>query len=68
MLLAIADFGNDQHQAWPSMKTLTRKTALGERTVHRAIAQLIKMGELRIEYNAGPGLCNLYQVVLTPDN
>jgi hypothetical protein len=50
--------------AWPSVAWLAGKTRLKERAVHLAIADLEKLGELRIVRNAGPKGCNLYHIVM----
>jgi hypothetical protein len=69
VLLAIADNAHDDGaQAWPSIATIVRKTALGERSVQRAITELVKLGELEVKQNGGPGLCNLYRICMTPAN
>jgi hypothetical protein len=66
VLLAIADSMNNEHGwAWPSVKELVRKTALKERGVQAAIADLVKLGELEVAYNAGPKGCNRYRVLLS---
>lgn len=65
VLLAIADNAHDDGaQAWPSITTLVRKTGHGERTVQEALQTLQAIGELAIDYNKGPGRCNLYRVLM----
>jgi Helix-turn-helix domain len=49
--------------AWPSNAELADKTGLSERAVHTALAELVKIGELEVRYNAGPKGCNLYRVI-----
>lgn len=49
--------------AWPSAAELRRKTMLTERAVRSALAELVALGELLIEYNAGPGGVNRYCVI-----
>lgn len=54
VLLAIADSADhDGSNAWPSVATLCRKTGLSESTVHRCIRSLVKLGELRVDRQAG---------------
>ena len=66
VLLAIADCANSEGgQAWPSVAELMRKAGLGERAVQTALTDLVDLGELVIEYNAGPKGCNRYRVVMT---
>ena len=66
VLLAIADCASSEGgQAWPSVAELMRKAGLGERAVQTALADLVELGELAIEHNAGPKGCNRYQVIMT---
>ena len=63
VLLAIADHaGDDGRNAYPSIETLARKTALSERTVMRAIDGLIASGYLLRTRRRD--VSNMYQVVL----
>ena len=48
VLLAIADFADDQGQAWPSIPTLARKSSLSEDTVRRKIRKISTDGILSI--------------------
>jgi hypothetical protein len=48
--------------AWPSNAELASKTGLSERAVQTALAELVKLGELEVRYNAGPKGCNLYRI------
>lgn len=65
VLLAIADCANDVgEQAYPSGATLAKKTGLSERGVRAALAGLTALGELRVDYKAGPRGCNRYRVVM----
>lgn len=69
VLLAIADCASgDGTNAWPSIAELKRKTGMGERTIHSAITSLVTLGELEVEYKAGPGGCNRYTIIMSePD-
>jgi hypothetical protein len=67
VLIVVADFADDQGYAYPSVETLARKALITERTAQRAIAELIEIGELRVDRQAGMRGCNLYQV-LFPDH
>ncbi|MBA8825315.1 hypothetical protein FHX42_002666 [Saccharopolyspora lacisalsi] len=54
MLLAIADNASDDGtDAFPSVRTLARKTRLDERTVQRVIRRLTDEGHLRVEKEGG---------------
>jgi hypothetical protein len=67
VLLAIADCASgDGTNAWPSIAELKRKAALSEGSVHTALRELVTLGELAVEYNAGPKGCNRYRVLM-PD-
>ena len=67
VLLAIADCASgDGTNAWPSVTELKRKTGLGERAVQAAVAELVTLGEIQVDYNAGPKGCNRYRVIMRP--
>jgi DNA-binding Lrp family transcriptional regulator len=64
VLLAIADFAHDDgSNAFPSIGTLAKKTRLSVRSVQDILRKLERSGELRVDYEAGPGGTNVYQVV-----
>ena len=64
VLLRIADgMRTENGWTWPSAKELARKTNVTERAVRAAITELAGLGELEVQYNAGPGGCNRYRVV-----
>ena len=62
MLLAIADFADDDGFAFPSIATLAAKSRLGESQTHCIVRNLRTAGELEIEQNAGPHRTNIYRV------
>jgi len=65
VLLAIADCASgDGTQAWPSGAELRRKAGLSERGVQNATQELIEIGELVVEWNAGPKGVNRYTVLM----
>lgn len=64
VLLAVADFCDDQGHAYPSVAALARKANLSERTAQYAIAELQAMGELCVKPSAGPHGTNLYTVTV----
>lgn len=67
VLLAIADnAADDGTHAYPSNAEIQRKSALSERGVRTAVAELIKLGELRVEVNQGRRGTNMYSVIMTP--
>ena len=53
VLLALADFANDEGSCYPSIPTIARKANMCERNVQYIIRKLIKDGELRIEKEGG---------------
>ncbi len=67
LLLAIADNANDQGVAYPSIRTLAKKTRLRERTVQYLLRDKLEpSGELRISTGTGPHGCNEYVIHITP--
>jgi hypothetical protein len=66
VLLAIADFCNDDGECWPSVAGLARKARMTERGIQKIIVRLIQRGWLHVTPNAGRKGCNLYRV-LTPN-
>lgn len=62
LLLAIADFANDDGVAYPSIKTLAAKTRLQIRNVQYRLRVLQKSQELTILLNAGPHGTHIYKV------
>jgi hypothetical protein len=62
VLLALADFADDEGVAYPSIGTLAKKVRLGERVVHRIVGELAASKELRVEH--APGRVNHYRVLM----
>jgi hypothetical protein len=67
LLLAIADNANDQGVAYPSRRTLAKKTRMSDRHVKRLVQVLIRSGELLVHFGAGPRGCNEYQITLSTE-
>ncbi|UCV15520.1 helix-turn-helix domain-containing protein [Quatrionicoccus australiensis] len=65
MLLAIADFSDDDGNAYPAVATLAAKCRMKERNCRYILRTLEGSGELSIKSNAGPHGSNLYRVNLT---
>lgn len=63
MLLAIADFADDDGRAYPAIGTLAKKCRMSSRNAMRILASLRNSGELQIGVNAGPRGCNTYRVL-----
>lgn len=62
VLLAIADYANDEGECWPSIGGICRKTCLSERGVQTVIRRLENDGWLSIDAGGGRKNCNLYTV------
>jgi hypothetical protein len=60
VLLALADWSNDQGQCWPSMKQLCSKSGLTERGIQKVMLRLIEGGHLTRQELTGRG--NVYSV------
>jgi len=64
VLLAIADFANDDGVAFPSIGTLARKARLSERQVQRVIGELVAAQELDVTPGKGRAGSHLYRVTV----
>ena len=62
LLLAIADFADDEGRSFPSISTLARKIRSTPRNTQLTIRALKASGELEIETGQGPHGTNLYTV------
>lgn len=62
VLIVLADFANDRGQAWPSIPTLTRRTALSESGVRRALRRLEAGGWIERDERRGRGASNVYRL------
>lgn len=62
VLLALADYANEEGEAWPSVKSLCRWANISERAVQESLRALMDAGEVQVEIGAGPRGCNLYHV------
>ena len=63
MILAIADFSDDDGRAYPSVPTLAKKCRMQPRNANVILAALRKSGELEIRVGDGPHGTNLYRVL-----
>lgn len=63
MLLAIADFADDDGRAYPAVPTLAKKCRIQARGAQKLIAALRQSGELEVRPNEGPKGTNLYRIV-----
>ncbi len=64
MLLAIADFADDDGQAYPAVSTLATKCRMQLRNAQYVLGALKASGELEIRPNEGPRGTNLYRITL----
>lgn len=64
MLLAIADFADDQGNAYPAVATLAEKCRMKPRNAQVILSALRDSGELDVRPNEGPKGTNLYRVTL----
>ena len=67
VLLAIADYANNEGECWPSIAGICRKTCMSERGVQTIIRRLKDQGWLHIETGNGRRNCNLYTVKTPQD-
>lgn len=66
VLLAIADYTNDDGRAWPSQDTIARKARCSDRTVRRVVDRLVELGELAVlREGGGRGRSAVYRLTLT---
>jgi hypothetical protein len=64
VLLAIADYANDEGNAWPAVPTLARKARMSKRNVQRWVRALQRDGELKVLRNEGRRGTNIYKICL----
>lgn len=62
LLLAIADFANDELKCFPSIDRLAFKTRMSRRNVQTLVREMVEQGEIVIHENAGPKGCNVYEI------
>lgn len=63
MLLAIADFADDEGNAYPAVQTLAAKCRMSSRNANFILSALRQTGELEVRANEGPKGTNRYKVV-----
>lgn len=68
ILLALADWSDDDGRSFPSVRTLARKARISERQAQKQLDLLRKAGELEVLLGMGPvtqgGRSNLYRILL----
>lgn len=71
VLLALADMAQDDARAYPSMRTLSQRTGLSERTIQTSVKNLQKLNEIEVIANEGPRGTNIYIITIAvalPEN
>jgi hypothetical protein len=63
VLLALADWANDEGHCWPTICALASKARLSERAVQQILGRLTATGRIRRIQGGGRGRANQYQVV-----
>lgn len=66
LLLALADFTNEDGVAYPSVRTLARRCRTSVRNVGLLLARLVAAGELQVLRGRGPCGTNIYRLVPGP--
>lgn len=56
VLLALADWSNEEGACWPSMAQLAKKSGLTDRAIRAAVGRLVSMGHLTRHEVAGKGV------------
>ena len=64
VLLALADFADDDGRAWPAVAVIAAKARLQVRQTQSVLRELTRDGEIAIEPRSGPGLVNTYRVLI----
>lgn len=63
VLLALADYCNDDGECWPSIPAVAQKARMSTRGVQQICRRLSEQGWLEIETNSGRRGCNLYRLL-----
>jgi hypothetical protein len=62
VLIAIANYADENGNAYPSVKTIASRARISPRQVQRCIQDLEKIGELTVQKNASQYGTNLYSI------
>lgn len=60
VMLAMADYCNEDRECWPSIKSLAEKARISQRQTQRIIRALQAHGYLSVSNRGGKHLCNVY--------
>ena len=66
VLLALADFANEDGVCWPSMASIATKARLTERGAQKIVRRLEANGRLSIDTGGGRHGCNTYRINTDP--
>jgi len=64
ILLALADFSDDDGYCWPSMEAVAKKARMGERGAQKVVRRLQETGWISVQTGGGRHGCNNYQINL----
>jgi hypothetical protein len=64
VLLALADWSNDEGVSFPSMRTLARKSRMSERNAQYIVKRLVEKKLLAVNTEAGPKGTNIFEIKL----
>jgi len=64
VMLAIADYANENGKAWPSIDSLAAKSRTTPRQVQKVIAALCQRSKLTVDMCAGPYKTNIYSILV----
>ncbi len=67
VLLCLAEHADHRGVAWPSIRTIHRKTRVSERHVTRCLAWLVRAGEIEIIRRSGRHQGRVYRVLLVAE-
>ncbi len=68
VLLALADWANDEGRCWPAIERLAKKSRCSLRSAQDTIRGLVESGKLEVDYQAGPKGVNIYIVYPSEQN
>src|SRR5574337_931876 len=63
ILLALADFANDEGLCWPLVSTLAKKSRLGDRATQKWLSQLQDSGEIYRSQARGRGSSSKFLLI-----
>lgn len=67
VMLALADFANDEGECWPAVGTIAKKVRMTERGVQKIVGRLVNAGRLSVLAGGGRRNSNLYRILASPE-